>query len=55
MVSHQAHPRGRSERDSGADHAMPESRLVDLEDGSLDPNELTGEPDWEDEDSDDET
>jgi hypothetical protein len=27
----------------------------DLEDGSLDPDELSGEPDWWDEGSDDET
>jgi hypothetical protein len=38
------------------DHAEDADRLADLlEDGSLDPDELTHEPAWRDEGSDDET
>jgi hypothetical protein len=37
------------------DAAEPTSRAESLEDGSLDPDELDGEPAWWDEGSDDET
>jgi hypothetical protein len=45
----------RPPEDEEAEREKAEREAEELEDGSLDPDELTGEPAWWDEGSDDET